>query len=59
MDINTAESQAVSTLNFRLKAHMVEAIATNGQIAHDVNISSFNSGAENPPFLVVNFIIKY
>jgi microcystin-dependent protein len=33
MDISTAESQAVSTLNFRLKAHMVGAIATNGQIA--------------------------
>lgn len=33
LDISTAESQAIATLNFRLKAHMVNAIATNGQIA--------------------------
>jgi microcystin-dependent protein len=26
---------------------------------HDVNISSFNSGTANPPYLVLNFIIKY
>lgn len=26
---------------------------------HDVNISSFNSDSANPPFLVVNYIIKY
>lgn len=25
---------------------------------HDVDVASFNSGAANPPFLVVNFIIK-
>lgn len=25
---------------------------------HDVNIPQFNSGTSNPPFLVVNYIIK-
>lgn len=27
--------------------------------SHDVNIAQFNSGTANPPFLVVNYIIKY
>lgn len=26
---------------------------------HDVNISAFNSASANPPFIVINFIIKY
>jgi microcystin-dependent protein len=26
---------------------------------HDVNIAQFNSGAANPPYLVINYIIKY
>jgi microcystin-dependent protein len=33
MDVNTVQSQAVATLNFRLKSHMQAVIATDGQIA--------------------------
>lgn len=32
--------------------------AGSGTHTHDVNIAQFNSGSNNPPFLVVNFIIK-
>lgn len=34
------------------------AISTDGTHTHDVDIVQFNSGTENPPFQVVNYIIK-
>lgn len=33
--------------------------ASSPSHTHDVNISQFNSGTSNPPFLVLNAIIKY
>lgn len=33
--------------------------ASGSSHTHNVDISQFNSGANNPPYLVVNFIIKY
>ena len=34
------------------------SISPDGSHAHDIDIASFNSGTENPPFLTINFIIK-
>lgn len=33
--------------------------SSDGAHTHSVDISQFNSGAANPPYVVVNFIIKY
>lgn len=34
------------------------SISSDGAHTHTIDISSFNSGTANPPFLVINFIIK-
>jgi microcystin-dependent protein len=35
------------------------SISTDGAHTHNVDISSFNTGTANPPFISLNFIIKY
>jgi len=35
------------------------SISTDGSHSHTVDIASFNTGTENPPFLAIRFIIKY
>jgi len=35
------------------------SISTDGAHTHTVDIASFNTGTANPPFVTVNYIIKF
>lgn len=53
---NTTSTTAPNINNVTLLAL---GSASSPSHTHDVNIAQFNSGASNPPFLVLNAIIKY
>lgn len=52
----TSTNQSAQTVALSTTAGSVAAAAIPH--THDVNIAAFNSGTNNPPFQVVNFIIK-
>lgn len=53
---NTTTNQGAVINNVTLLAIGSAASPTH---THDVNIAEFNSGTANPPYLVINYIIKY